>query len=193
LEATVSPESVSDDFYETIGPGLYRRIGRELSVAYRILDLGCGSCDLALFLRQTYRQRVTGVDTSAGDMPRRDDPSYSRAAMRCVKGNASHLRFLRDGSVDGVVTTWALHEMKKVEDAVREACRVLRPGGKMLIVDFPRGSLAQRLWNEDYMTLREVSALLRQAGFVRVRARTIHKGQVLWAVGFRPPNTGTKA
>jgi len=63
----------------------------------------------------------------------------------------------------------------------------------MLIVDFPKGSLAQRLWNENYLTPAEVSMLLRNAGFVGVSVRTIHNGQVTWAVGFRSPDARTKA
>ena len=181
-----------DDFYDRIHSRLYRRIGREVALAYRVLDLGCGSCELARFLRQTYRQRVTGVDISDGQLPRRDDPSSSRAPLRCIKANASRLGFLRDASVDALVTTWALHEMAEPEETLREAFRVLRPGGEMLIVDFPKGSLAQRLWNEKYWTAFEVATLLKETDFVRARARTIYQGQVIWAVGFRPPKTGRK-
>jgi len=184
----MGPKDMPDDFYEKIRPTLYRRIGRELALAHRVLDLGCGSCDLVAFLRKAYGQRVTGVDVSDGKLPRRDDPSKSRAPMRCIKGNAARLAFLRDGSVDAVVTTWALHEMDDRRRTAAEAFRVLRPGGEMLIVDFPKGSLAQRLWDENYLTAAEAGALLRNAGFARVRARTIHNEQVIWAAGFRPPS-----
>jgi ubiquinone/menaquinone biosynthesis C-methylase UbiE len=188
-EVTMCSEDVPPDFYERIRARLYRRIGRELSVAHRVLDLGCGSCELVRYLRKSYGQRVTGVDISDGKMPRRDDPSRSRAPMRCIKSDGARLEFLRDGSVDAVVTTWALHEMDRPSDVVAEGYRVLRPGGKMIIVDFPRGSLAQRLWDEDYLTASEARSLLTEAGFERVRARTIHDGQVIWAVGFRPAKT----
>jgi len=192
-EVTMQSKDLPDDFYEKMRSRIYRRIGRELALAHRVLDLGCGNCDLVAFLRKAYRQRVTGIDISDGKLPRHDDPSKSRAPLRCIKGNAASLAFLRDGSVDAVVTTWALHEMDRRLDAMVEAYRVLRPGGKMLIVDFPKGSLAQRLWDENYVTTAEAGLLLTEAGFMRVRSRTIHNGQVIWAVGFRPPNTGTKA
>jgi len=176
------------DFYERIKTRLHRRIGRELGMAYRVLDLGCGGCELARFLRKTCRQRVTGVDISGTSLPRRDNPREGRTAMRCIEGNAARLTFLRDGSVDAVVTTWAVHEMKDPKAATREAHRVLRPGGKMLIVDFPKGSLAKQLWGEAYLTARAVAELLRQAGFVRIRSRTTCEEQVIWAVGFRSPD-----
>ena len=181
-----------DDFYGRIRSRLYQRIGRELALAYRVLDLGCGNCDLVRFLRQTYRQRVTGVDISDGSMPRRDDPSSSHAPLRCIKANASRLDFLRDASVDALVTTWALHEMTGPEKVLREAFRVLRPGGKMLIVDFSKDSLAQRLWDEKYWTAPQVGTLLKKTGFAGVRARTIHQEQVIWALGSKPPRTEGK-
>jgi len=187
------PKILPDDFYQTIRPKLYRRIGRSLGLAHRVLDLGCGRCELVTFLRTAYRQRVTGVDISDGKLPRHDAPSKSRGPMRCIKADASRLDFLSDASVDAVVTLWALHEMDDAAAAMEEALRVLRPGGKMLAVDFPKDSLAQRLWNEDYLSAPEIRALLSDAGFKRVRARTVFRDQVLWALGFRTPNAGTKA
>lgn len=187
------PKDLPDDFYQTIRRKLYRRIGRSLGPAHRILDLGCGRCELVKFLRTAYRQRVTGVDVSDGKLPRHDLPSKSRAPLRCIKADASCLDFLSDASMDAVVTVWALHEMSDAGAAAKEAHRVLRPGGKILAVDFPRGSLAQRLWDEAYLRAPEVGGLLSEAGFERVRARTVMRDQVIWASGFRPPNTGMKA
>ncbi len=174
-----------DDFYEKVNPRLQRRIGRELRLAYRILELGCGDCALAQYLRRTYAQRVTGVDISDSAFPRRDAPSESRAALRCIKADAADLGFMRDGRVDAVVAVWALHEMRDVEGCLREAFRVLRRGGKILIVDFPRQSVAQRLWKEQYHTVEEIDRMLRKAGFDEVRAKTVERGQVIWAMGFR--------
>jgi len=173
-----------DDFYEKAKPRLQRRIGRELRPAYRILDLGCGSCGLAQFLRKTYRQRVTGVDISDGSFPRHDAPLEKRSPLRCVKADAAQLDFVRDGAVDAVVSMWALHEMADAQGMLREARRVLRPGGEVLIVDFPRGSLAQRLWNENYYTPFEIDHMLVGAGFRETRAKPIERRQVIWAKGY---------
>lgn len=179
-------ENLPEDFYEKIKPRLYRRIGRELRLAGRILDLGCGSCDLVRYLAETYHQHVTGVDISDGSFPR-----YRRASgglrFRCVRQNAKDLDFTKDASQDAVVSMWAFHEMEQPQAILKEAHRALRPGGEILIVDFPRGSLAQRLWNEDYYRPSQIEQLLLQSQFVDVRVRLIEQQQVLLAQGYQPP------
>jgi ubiquinone/menaquinone biosynthesis C-methylase UbiE len=176
---------LNHEFYERIKPRLHRRIGRELRLAGRVLDLGCGACELVRYLAQAYGQRVTGVDISSADFPKR--PRASRnARTRCVRKDASHLDFAADESVDAVVVLWALHEMKHARRILREARRVLRPGGELLIVEFPRDSLAQRLWGEDYYSPEEVAAMLDKAGYQETRVRLIERRQVMWARGFRP-------
>jgi len=65
------------------------------------------------------------------------------------------------------------------------AAMAWRPGGKLLIVDFPRGSLAQRLWNEDYYTPGQVSDLLAITGYADISVRLVERRQVLWAKGFQ--------
>jgi len=175
-----------DNFYERIKPRLHRRIGQEVRLAGRVLDLGCGSCDLVRYLVDAYGQEVTGADISESSFPsRRHTPNGNR--FHCLKRNAAHLNFAGDGSADAVVTMWALHEMDKPQAILREARRVLRPGGEILVVDFPRNSLAQRLWNEDYYRPEEVKTLLQEAGFEKVQARLIEQGQVMWARGYHPP------
>ena len=180
-------DDVPEDFYERIRPKLYRRIGREISLAHRVLDLGCGKCALAEFLSKAYHQRVTGVDVADGRAEPHDKRGRSHSSVRCIQADAADLEFVQDRSMDAVVTTWALHEMERPQRALAEACRVLRPGGRLLVVDFLSGSLAQRLWNEHYFTSSEVRQLLLEAGFHRVRARNAFQNQVIWSAGSRPP------
>ncbi len=183
---------VQDDFYERIRPKLYRRIGREISLAHRVLDLGCGKCALAEFLSKAYHQRVTGVDVAGGRSQPHDGHGPRHSSVRCIQADAADLEFVQDRTMDAVVTTWALHEIERPQAALAEACRVLRPGGRLLVVDFLRGSLAQRLWNEEYFTSSEVRQLLLEAGFRRVRARNVFRNQVIWSVGSRPPENELK-
>jgi SAM-dependent methyltransferase len=84
-------------------------------------------------------------------------------------------------SVDAVVSVWALHEMASPVSVLCEAIRILRPGGRALIVEFPRNSLAQRLWNENYFEPEKVAEMLKEAGFTAIRCNLIADGQIIWA------------
>jgi len=169
-------------FYKGCKAWLHRRIALELAQARRVVDLGCGDCRLATLLSNTGHHEVIGVDVSGGSFPRRSSRGGSR---RCIRADAQSLRFLSRGSVDSVVSVWALHEFEAPVTVLREAKRILRPDGEILIVDFPRGSLAQRLWNENYYTTRKVGEMLKRVGFVRVQARRIARKQLTWARGFK--------
>lgn len=174
--------ALPDNFYDLIKPSLFELIGRELRLARHVLDLGCGSCELVSYLASAYRQKVIGIDISGGSFPA-DRRTAQRIGFRCRRQDAAHLDFVPDRSVDAVVTMWALHEMAEPQKVLEEARRVLRPGGEILVVDFPRDSLAQRLWNEDYYRPDEIRRLLKRAGFEDVRIRLVQQDQVVWVRG----------
>lgn len=75
-------------------------------------------------------RKVVGVDPSIGMMRE----SRTRMPVTCVQGVADHLP-LRDGQFDFVVMGFALRHVQSLEDAFREYLRVLKPGGRALILD----------------------------------------------------------
>ena len=174
-----------DNFYDEIKPRLHERIGRELRLAYRVLDLGCGACELAQYLSETYGQKVTGVDISANSFPNNRNITRNNKRVRCIRKDATRLTFIRNETIDAAIIFWALHEMKNPQAILQEAHRALRPGGKILVVEFPRNSLAQKLWNENYYTSKELTGSLRKAGFKDIRAKRIEHKQILWVNGYR--------
>jgi len=184
----MSSVKLSDNFYDKIKPRLYQRVGKELRLAYRVLDLGCGACELSQYLSDTYSQKVTGVDISADSFPENRNVTNNTKHIRCVRKDAARLTFVRDETIDAVVIFWALHEMKNAQAILQETHRVLRPGGEMLIVEFPRNSLAQKLWNEDYYTSKELTGSIHKAGFKDVLSKRIERKQILWVTGFRDKN-----
>ena len=179
---------LSDNFYDKIKPRLYQRLGRELRLAYRVLDLGCGACELAQYLSETYGQKVTGVDISTNSFPNNRNITRNTRRTRCIRKDAARLTFIRNEMIDAAIIFWALHEMKNPQAILQEAHRVLRPGGKVLVVEFPRDSLARKLWNEDYYTNKELTSSLRKAGFKDIQAKRIEHKQILWVTGFRSEN-----
>lgn len=177
--------NLPEDFYDKIKPALHRKIGRELRLARYVFDLGCGACELVKDLTDEYHQNVTGVDISTESFPyQKRTPSGRR--FRCICCDAGNMDFAADESADGVVIMWALHEMANPDAVVRESYRILRPGGRILIVEFPKSSLAQELWNEDYFEPHEIEQMLLKSGFSSVSNRLIKQGQIMWGSGWCP-------
>ena len=176
--------TLPEDYYEKIKPHVHQRIGRELRLARVVVDVGCGSCDLVRYLAQTYRQEVTGVDLFSAGFPE-ERRTHGGIPFRCVSCDATGLNCLQDSSVDAVVSMWSFHEIGDPEKMLTESGRILRPGGELLIVDFPRDSLAQRLWNESYYRPDDIAEMVRQAGFTTVGVRLIEKGQIAWVTAHR--------
>jgi len=182
----MSPRKLPDDFYDRIKPRLHERILREVAGARRVLDLGCGACELVEYLAEGCGGEVTGVDIRAQAFPGRRRTAGG-ARFSCIEEDASALASAVECCFDAVVSVWALHEMDEPAAVLEEAHRLLEPGGRIVVVDFPRGSLAQTLWGEDYYAPAEIAAMLRGAGLCEVRANLIESGQVAWVGGVKGP------
>jgi ubiquinone/menaquinone biosynthesis C-methylase UbiE len=108
-----------------------------------VLDAGCGTGILAARIREDVGPaRVVGCDLSIG-MLRRAAERSPRGAW--LQGDALRLP-LRDGVLDAVVTTQALHFLPDRPAALTEFRRVLRPGGLLVIAMVnPRTVMVSRL------------------------------------------------
>jgi demethylmenaquinone methyltransferase/2-methoxy-6-polyprenyl-1,4-benzoquinol methylase len=92
-----------------------------------VLDLAAGTGDLSRgAARAGYR--TVGVDLSAG-MLEADRSRHPRA-----QGDSARLPFA-DGSFDGVVCGYALRNFTDLPGALSEAARVLRPGGRLSVLE----------------------------------------------------------
>ncbi len=103
----------------------------------RVLEIGLGSgLNLSFYGKRV--SSVTGVEPSAEllALARRRLKMVS-VAVDLIEGSAETLP-LEDRSVDTVVTTWTLCTIPDAGRALREARRVLRPGGRLLFVEHGR-------------------------------------------------------
>jgi len=181
--------NVPSDYYEQIRLQLQRRIVRALRLARHIADFGCGNCELSQYLAQALHQNVIGIDISKNSLPKKKH-EFPNIKLRCICHNAERLSFLKKESMDAVVMKYALHEMTQPHKILKEAYRIIRPGGTILIVEFPKDSLAQKLWNEDYFTPNQLRKMLKNAGFCEVKVKLLFQSQIEWAQGWKPTIRG---
>ena len=138
-----------------------------------VADVGCGEGYLTLEAARWARS-VIGIDRSDEVLER----ARALAARRRVtnvqwkKGDLARLP-LRDASIDVALLSQSLHHAADPEDALAEAVRVLRPGGRVLLLDLREHDQTwvrnrfgdQRLGFAD----ADLDALLRRAGLTDVR------------------------
>jgi len=183
----------------------------ELTGSERVLDLCTGTADLAIAARVANPRaaRVVGVDF-AGAMLRvgRDKLLHGGMADRVtlVRGDASCVP-VATASVDAVTIAFGIRNVDRTAEACAEMCRVLKPGGRLAILEFaipstpvirsaylwyfhhvlPRvGRLVARHQAYEYLpasvgafqTPQEFVTLLRQCGFSDIRTRPLTFGIV---------------
>jgi demethylmenaquinone methyltransferase / 2-methoxy-6-polyprenyl-1,4-benzoquinol methylase len=221
---TLEPDSVRGMF-DRIAPvydamnrvmtvGLDRR-WRKLAVSEvvwpgdRVLDACCGTGDLAVEAERR-GGRVVGLDFSERMLERARKKS---GAIEWVQGDALALPF-GEGEFDAATVGFGVRNLADLEGGLRELARVLKPGGKLAVLEItrPRGILRPffRLWfdvvvpllgrvlpgGEAYTYLPasvrrfpgpdDLSALFEAAGFDDVQYRLLGGGIVALHVGSKP-------
>jgi demethylmenaquinone methyltransferase / 2-methoxy-6-polyprenyl-1,4-benzoquinol methylase len=197
---------VYDAMNRTMTAGLDRRWRRFTAEAVvrpgdAVLDACCGTGDLAVAATRA-GGRVTGLDFS--------EPMLERARRKApelewVRGDLLELPFAAE-SFDAATVGFGVRNVDDLERALSELRRVLRPGGRLAILEItrPRGPLAPfyRLWFDGVVPLLgkllpggsaytylpasvrrfpgppELARMIEAAGFHNVRVRLFAGGIV---------------
>jgi ubiquinone/menaquinone biosynthesis C-methylase UbiE len=162
------------------------RVLRELGVdrAGTLVEVGCGSGALLARLHELAPgARLVGVEPDA-DLRERARGRVPPADV--VDGSAGALP-LGDASVDAVVLRFVLQHLADPVAALREARRVLRPGGVAVAieVDGALWGLAQPSWPEVQAVQAKAWAAQARRGGNRMIGRRLHR--LLAAAGFAAP------
>jgi len=143
--------------------GLHRRWKRrlvalaQLGPGQRALDVCCGTGDVALTLARTGAQ-VTGLDFSPEMLAvARRRAQTSNAPVEFVQGDALALPFA-DATFDAVTISYGLRNLADFAAGLAEMARVLRPGGRLVVLDF--GKPAHRGWRAVYFAYLRVAVPL---------------------------------
>jgi demethylmenaquinone methyltransferase/2-methoxy-6-polyprenyl-1,4-benzoquinol methylase len=125
--------------------GRWRRLTAEAAVREgdRVLDAACGTGDLAVADLKAGALRVTGLDFSEAMLERaRRKTVQQRSVLEWIQGDMLALPFA-DASFDAATVGFGVRNVADLELALRELRRVLRPGGRLAILEItqPRGPL----------------------------------------------------
>lgn len=105
----------------------------------RVLEVGCGTGELAVRIRDEVGVAVVAIDIS----PRMVELTSARGIEARV-GDVQSLPF-DDEEFDCAVAAWVLYHAPNVDRGIAELARVLRPGGRLVAATMGKGNLAE-LW-----------------------------------------------
>ena len=175
----------------------WRRRAAEAAVRTgdRVLDAACGTGDLAIADLKAGAGKVTGLDFSEKMLER---ARAKHASIEWVQGDMLALPFA-DETFDAATVGFGVRNVENLELGLRELRRVLRPGGRLAILEItqPRGALRPfySLWFDRvvpllgkvlpggdaytylpasvkrFPTAERLAEMLREAGFGNVRFR----------------------
>jgi demethylmenaquinone methyltransferase/2-methoxy-6-polyprenyl-1,4-benzoquinol methylase len=122
-----------------------------------ILDLCCGTGDLALAVASKSNARIIGADFSF-QMLRFGIPKVAGRPIRLIQADALTLPFA-DNTFDACTVAFGVRNLSSARRGLEEIRRVLRPGGKAVIVEFavPQTPVIRQMYSV-YMT-RVMSAV----------------------------------
>jgi demethylmenaquinone methyltransferase/2-methoxy-6-polyprenyl-1,4-benzoquinol methylase len=123
-----------------------------------VADVACGTGDLSELLARTPVARVIGLDFT----PQMLDVARTRRATRpaAIAGKIEYLRAdahalpLRDASIDALTIAFGIRNVQDPRAVIREFARVLRPGGRLVILEFDRPRIAPIRWGHEFYTHR---------------------------------------
>lgn len=112
----------------------------DLSLGDRALDVCCGTGDLTIELghRVGPRGSAVGIDFSEAMLVRaREKSDRSTAPLTFVQGDALALPF-EDDDMDAATVAFGARNLSDLGGGIREMVRVVRPGGRIVILEITR-------------------------------------------------------
>ena len=158
--------------YLTFMEEIARWIG-ERPRPFRVLDIGCGTGTLAAWLAASpWPVDVVGMDYAAGMCRAAAAKLHAEAASpprrdrEFVCGDSEHLPFAR-GAFDIVTCSNSFHHYPHQQAVVHEMRRVLRPGGRLILIDGFRDNIVG--WITFDVVIARVEGKVHHAPWTLVR------------------------
>jgi ubiquinone/menaquinone biosynthesis C-methylase UbiE len=135
-----------------------------------IVEVGAGTGLIAAeFLELAPRLSIVAVDVEQmmHDWMMEHRPEVAEGRLVPLLAEEVHIQ-LADASVDGVYTVSLHHELLEPEASYREALRITKPGGPILVVDWDARHMPKGPPLEIRASADEIAHALRAAGYVEV-------------------------
>lgn len=101
-----------------------------------VLDVACGTGDLSLELKRNSKARVIGSDFCHPMLAiAKDKTTEAKESIPYIEGDAMRMPF-PDAAFDAVTIAFGLRNLSNFEDGLRELGRILKPGGKLVVLEF---------------------------------------------------------
>lgn len=130
----------------------------ELQPGDRVADIGAGTADLSILAAEAVGEKgsVVAVDLNEPMLRigRKKLAAAGSAHAACALGNAEGLP-LPDGAFDAVLTGFCMRNVSDLDQSLREIHRVLKPGGRIVCLEFsrPQRPLFRKLYDFYSFTL----------------------------------------
>jgi demethylmenaquinone methyltransferase/2-methoxy-6-polyprenyl-1,4-benzoquinol methylase len=134
--------------------------------------------------------------------------------VRFIQGDAEQISF-KDGQFEVAIVGFGIRNLTRMEKGLEEMCRVLKPGGKLMCLEFSVPTFSLFRWLYDFYSFRimplagqilagtreaytylpesirrfplpeELAAILKRIGFSQVTYRTLTNGIAVIHVGVK--------
>ena len=121
-----------------------------------MFDCGAGTGNLVELLLEDGKE-VAALDVGLAMLSRLRSKPWARThRLSLIQQSAEHMPNLEDASFDGVSILLSLYDMQHPLDALSEAIRVLRPGGRIVVTEPKRLFNIQIILDRCHLRLRRI-------------------------------------
>ncbi len=103
-----------------------------------ILDVATGTGDLAIAASKLNPEKIIGIDIAAQmlDVGRQKLKEKGLDELITMQVGDSEALPFADNSFDAITCAYGVRNFEHLEEGLKEMCRVMRPGGKLAILEF---------------------------------------------------------